>query len=174
MSPPRLSFGFNGDANADGRTSNDLLFIPSSSDQVVVYSSVAGQTVTWDQLNAFLNSTAAKDYRGQIIPRNAGRAPWMNQMDFRWALTIPTGGKTKAEVTLDVFNFLNILNQNWGWAYYGSFPSTNLIGYGGIDAATGKVKYNLATITSSTFQGTFTRDDLRSRHQAQIGVRFRF
>ena len=130
--------------------------------------------MTWDQLDSFLNSTAAKDYRGVIIPRNAGRAKWMNQMDFRYAITIPTGWKTKAEVMIDVFNFLNLLNNDWGWQYFGSFPSTNLIGYGGIDSATGKMRYNLATITSSTFQGVFTRDDLRSRAQAQIGVRFSF
>jgi hypothetical protein len=168
------SLGFNGDANSDGRTSNDLLFIPSSADQVVVYSSVSGQTVTWDQLNAFLNSTAAKDYRGQIMPRNSGRSHWMNQLDFRYAITIPTFKETRVEVTIDVFNFMDLLHNGWGWQYFGSFPSTNLIGYGGIDSATGKMRYNVATITSSTFQGTFTRDDLRSRGQAQIGIRYRF
>jgi hypothetical protein len=36
------------------------------------------------------------------------------------------------------------------------------------------MRYNLATIASSTFQGTFNRDDLRSRWQAQLGARFRF
>jgi hypothetical protein len=160
--------GFNGDANLDGATSNDLLFIPSSADQVVVYNG------TYDQLDAWLNSTVAKDYRGQIMPRNAGRAPWQNQMDFRFTLGIPTGGRTKADLTFDVFNFLNLINKDWGWQYFGSFPQTNLVGYGGIDAATGKVRYNLATITSSSFIGTFTRDDLRSRYQAQVGLRFRF
>jgi hypothetical protein len=32
----------------------------------------------------------------------------------------------------------------------------------------------MSTITSSTFAGTFYRDDLRSRWQAQLGARFRF
>ncbi len=168
------SLGFNGDANADSITSNDLLYVPAVKDQVIVYTSVAGQTVTWEQLDSFLNSNAAKDYRGVIFPRNAARAKWMNQMDFRYAITIPTGWKTKAEVMIDVFNFLNLLNHDWGWQYFGSFPATNLIGYGGIDSATGKMRYNLGTITSSTYQGLFTRDDLRSRAQAQIGVRFSF
>jgi hypothetical protein len=135
---------------------------------------VSGQTVTYDQLDAFLKTTAAKNYAGVIMPRNAGRANWLNQVDFRYSITIPTGWRTKAEVTMDVFNFLNLLNHEWGWQYFGSFPSTNLIGYGGLDAATGKMRYNLATITSSTFQGLFTRDDLRSRAQAQIGIRWSF
>ena len=48
------------------------------------------------------------------------------------------------------------------------------IGYGGINAATGKETFNLSTITSPTFQGTFNRDDLRSRWQAQFWARVRF
>jgi len=47
-----------------------------------------------------------------------------------------------------------------------------LIGYGAI--ANGKETFNLNTITSSTFQGTFDRSDLRSRWQAQLGARVRF
>ncbi len=168
------SLDFNGDANGDGVTNNDLMFIPSSQDQVIVYSSTSGQTATWDQLNAFLNSTYAKDYRGKIAPRMAAHAQWMNQLDFRYAITVPTWKETKAEVTIDVFNFLNLLNNSWGWQYFGNFPAVTSIGYGGQDAATGKMRYNLATINSPTFQGVFTRDDLRSRAQAQIGLRWRF
>ena len=41
-------------------------------------------------------------------------------------------------------------------------------------AATGKETLNLSTITSPNFQGTFNRDDLRSRWQAQFGARIRF
>lgn len=168
MSGRRYSLGFYNDVNGDGAY-NELLFVPSSSDQVVVTNG------TWEQLDAYLAADpAASQYRGQIMPRNAGRAPWQNQMDIQYTLNIPTGGKTKAEITLTVFNFLNLLNKNWGWQYWGSFPMTEPVTYGGIDTATGLMKYNISYITSSTFQGTFNRDDLRSRWQAQIGARFRF
>lgn len=163
------SIGFSGDANGD-LASNDLIYVPSSSDQVIVSGG------TWDQLNTFIqNDPAASQYIGKIMPRNAARSPWANQMDLRYALTIPTGGKTKAEVTLDMFNFLNLLNKNWGWQYTAGFPGfASLVRYSGVDAATGKMKYDISTITSQTFAGTFYRDDLRSRWQAQLGVRFRF
>jgi hypothetical protein len=36
------------------------------------------------------------------------------------------------------------------------------------------MKYNLNTINSPTFSGIFTRDDVLSRAQAQLGIRFRF
>ncbi len=168
------SLGFNGDANTDSITSNDLLYIPASSSDVVVYSSVTGQTATWDILDAFLQGSSAKDWRGKIIERNAGRSPWQNQVDFRYAVTIPMPRKARVELTADVFNLLNLLNKDWGWQYYGSFGQNSLIGYGGLDAATGKMRYNLSTIMGTTYAGLFTRADLRSRWQAQFGVRFRF
>jgi hypothetical protein len=163
------SIGFSGDVNGD-LVSQDLLFVPASSDQVILTNG------TWEQLDAFLNADeAASQYRGKIMPRNAGRSPWANQLDGRYALTIPTGRKTKAEVTLDVFNVLNLLNKKWGWQYTAGFPGfASLVRYNGIDAATGKMRYDLATITAQTFTGTFFRDDLRSRWQMQLGVRFRF
>jgi hypothetical protein len=171
------SLGFNGDMTGYGTSGTYFqLYVPATSSSVVIYSSTTGQTATWDQLAAFLGSDpSAMNSKGVILPRNNGRAPWNNEVDFRYAINVPTGGKTKAEVTFDVFNFMNLLNKNWGWQYWAPFPGiAKMIGYGGIDATTGLMKLNLSTINSPTFLGTFTRDDLRSRWQAQLGVRFRF
>ena len=163
---------FNGNANGDGRSNNDIAFIPSSPDQVILTGG------TWDQLNAFLSSDpASKDNRGVIPARNVGRAPWSNQLDFRYAVNLPVSGSTKVELTLDVFNLLNAINKDWGWHYFPKFPSASgngLISYQGIDAATGKEKLSITTIASPTFQGTFDRDDQLSRAQAQFGLRIRF
>lgn len=163
---------FNGDANGDGRTDNDIAFIPASQDQVILSGG------TWDQLNAFLSGDpASKGSRGTIPVRNAGRAPWSNSLDFRCAVHLPTGGKTKVEVTMDIFNLLNLLNKDWGWQFFPLFPNSSgngLVLYQGLDAATGKERLGLATITSPNFLGTFQRDDLRSRWQAHRGLRVRF
>ena len=65
------SLRFNGDANADTVTSNDLIFVPATADQVNVING------TWEQLDAFLSKDpAASKSRGQIMERNIGRAPW--------------------------------------------------------------------------------------------------
>jgi hypothetical protein len=77
-------------------------------------------------------------------------------------------------VTADVINLLNRFNKNWGWSFFPNFYSPQTLGYGGIDAATGKEIINAATIASPSFLGTSTRDDLRSRWQAQWGVRYSF
>jgi hypothetical protein len=160
---------FNGDANGDGRNINDIVFVPASSDQVIVTGG------TWAQLDAYLGADPSTRYhRGGIPPRNAGKSPWTNALDLKYAVTVPTSGRAHAELTLDVANVLNLLNQRWGWVFYPAFNGPNTIGYGGIDRATGKPIYSLSTITSSAFAGTFTRDDLRSRWRAQWGLRLRF
>jgi Carboxypeptidase regulatory-like domain len=159
---------FNGDANSDSITSNDLIFVPATADQVNVING------TWEQLDAFLSADpAASKNRGKIIPRNTARAPWSNQLDFRYALNVPTGSKAKVELTADIINLLNLLNKDWGWQYWPPFPSgRTLIGFGGV--SNGKYTYNLNTLTASTFTGVFDRSDLRSRWQAQLGARVRF
>ncbi len=168
------SLVFNGDANSDGVTNNDLLYIPASANDVVVYSSTSGQQVSYSMLQDYINNAGAQEYAGKISPRMMAHASWFNQMDFRYSVSVPTYRETKVEITIDVFNFLNFLNKSWGWQYFGSFPGNTQIGYGGIDSATGKMRYNLNTIASPNYQGIFTRDDLRSRAQAQIGFRYRF
>jgi len=158
---------FNTDVNGDGRSTNDLIFVPASQDQVQVING------TWATLDSFLsNDDATKNYRGQIVPRNAGRAPARNELSFRYAVMVPTPGKTKVELTADIFNLLNLFNDQSGWISYPNFGGPSIIA-GTIDPVTGKYIYNLQTIASPTFQ-TFTRDDLRSRWQAQFGARVRF
>ena len=162
------NINFNGDANLDSITNNDLIFVPASADQVNVTNG------TWEQLDAFLrNDPAASKSRGKIMERNTARAPWSNQLDFRYAVNVPTGTQAKLEFTADVINLLNLFNKDWGWQYWPPFPSGGaLIGYGAI--VNGKQTFNLNTITSQTFQGVFDRSDLRSRWQAQLGARVRF
>jgi hypothetical protein len=178
------SVQFNGNPNDDNRTNNDIIYVPKSdcSDVILINGTCA-------QLNAFIDGdSASKNYRGQIAPRNGGRAPWYNQLDLRWAVGLPAVGRARVDFTMDVLNFLNLLNSDWGWQYYPLFPSSSangLLGYstatggsaigvGGVDPATNKMRINLATITGPNFLGTFARDDTRSRWQAQWGLRVRF
>jgi hypothetical protein len=161
------SIVFNGDANGDGVTTNDIVFVPSSADQVNVING------TFDQLMAFINNDCSmKDAKGTIPIRNNCTSPWLNQLDFRYSVPLPTGGRTKVELTMDIINLLNMLNKDWGWNEYPNLSSPIPIGYSGLTG--GKETYNLSTINSPNFLGTFTRDDLRSRWQAQFGARFRF
>jgi hypothetical protein len=158
---------FSQDANGDGVTTNDILFAPSSADQINVVNG------TFDQLMNFIDSDCSlSGFTGQIATRNTCTSPWFHEVDFRYAVTVPTGNKVRVELTMDIFNLLNLFNKDWGWVYDPSFNSPTLIGYSGLTNR--KETFNLSTITSQTFQGTFTRDDLKSRWQMQWGLRVRF
>jgi len=159
---------YNSDANNDGTFGNDLIYVPASVDEVVV------QGGTPAQLEAFIaGDKGLSDHRGEIVPRNASRSPWTNSLDVRLAFDVPFDTKRRLEFTVDVLNFLNLLNSDWGKFEYTSNQNINPIRLGGTDAATGKPIYNIATLASPTYQ-KFILDDLRSRWQAQLGVRFRF
>src|SRR5262249_28805146 len=101
------SLVFNGDANGDGTTFNDIAFIPSDPSQVVLTNG------TWDQLNAYLSAdSAAKDNRGLVPNRNTGVTPWTNSLDVRYAVTVPVR-KARIELSMSILNFLNLLNNDW-------------------------------------------------------------
>ena len=162
------SLVFNGDPNGDTTTFNDIAFLPASANQVTVTGG------TYAQLAAYLaQDPSAQGHLGTVPNRNTGTSPWTNQLDVRYAIDVPIG-KTKVQLSMSVINFLNLLDKNWGWHYFPNFYSPQTLGYSGIDQSTGNEIINIANITSPNFLGTFTRDDLRSRWQAQWEARIRF
>ena len=114
-----------------------------------------------------------KDHRGEIPERNTGRGPWTNVVDFRLAFDVPLRGRNNFQITLDVSNFLNMLNNDWGVVRYPNFNEVSPFAFRGVDAATGKMIYDLAPMKAASFR-KFQTDDPRSRYQAQLGVRYRF
>lgn len=163
------ALAFTQDVNGDGRTTNDLLYVPASANEVIVRNGTGEQLMAW--LSA---DPCAMDFAGGIMERNSCRQPWTHQMDVRLAVNVPFGGTRRVELEFNVFNFLNMLNKDWGKVQYTANNQNTDIRYDGIDAATGKMIYNISSITSSSYQGRFLVDDVRSRWQAQFGARFRF
>jgi hypothetical protein len=154
-----------GDVNGDGRTGNDLLYIPASA------SEVAFTGGTFDDLLNFVRADSClAEYVGKIIPRNACRGPWANNLDARINVGLPFK-RVKAEITLDILNVLNLLNKDNGQQRYATFneiqPVTPVLSNGQITT------YNIAFMTASSFT-KFQTDDLRSRWQMQLGGRIRF
>jgi hypothetical protein len=142
---------------------------------VVVYNG------TYDTLDTYLRASGLDAYRGQIVSRNMLRSPWVNSMDVKFNFQVPTGKRVKTEITFDILNFINLFGNTNGEVMYANFNDLLPLGYGGIDSATGKMRYNVQNLTNLQTAGRevspnslFTRDDLRSRWQAQLGLRLRF
>lgn len=105
--------GIIGDVNGDNQAGYDLAYIPLLNDPKVTYKGTAAQIQAFQD---FINSDsylAAR--RGQIAERNGARSPWVNQLDIGIQQEIPGFFKEhKAIVRLDISDFLNLLNKDWG------------------------------------------------------------
>lgn len=169
---------YNNDANGDTLRENDLVYVPSSIDDVILVDSkgvaLAGDArqAAWDLMNKFIEGDPALvAARGSIIMRNASRTPWDQALDLRIAqdLPVPFLRDNRLQINLDIVNVLNLLNKDWGKSQYVSHNRLQPWQFAGYDAATGKEKI-LLTLPSTRF----SLSNLGSRWGAQIGLRYSF
>jgi hypothetical protein len=160
---------YNNDANGDNRFTNDLVYIPTATDALTY----TGGTYN-DLLNYLNGDPCLAKYIGQIIPRNACRAPWQNTLDGRFAIQLPYK-RYRTEVTLDALNLINLVDSKRGLFQFENFGQDTRIGTvpTSVTATAPLTGYNIASLTASNFT-RFLRDDLRSRWQVQLGLRVRF
>ncbi|MGZ3831638.1 MAG: TonB-dependent receptor, partial [Mucilaginibacter sp.] len=184
-----ISYTTSGDPNNDGAT-NDLMYIPKQQSDIILVADYAGDprtaTQAWNQLNAFINQDPyLSKHRGQYAERNGVILPYFGRLDLHASqdFYVQTGkSKHTLEVSVDIINFTNLLNKNWG-LYQNSFNgfssgNTNILAYKGIDATTGRPTYsfpyydknNLIPVTRSFINDTSSG----SRYIAQIGLRYIF
>jgi hypothetical protein len=166
------SYNFGSDANGDGVNTNDLLYYPRESEVVV-------SSGTYQDLVNFLEAGDCQDMSpGTIFVRNSCRMPFVHSLDFRAAVDVPVG-RYRPEFTVDVLNMMNLFDRTLGVVQYAGFndllvafaPSSTIPIESG-----GKYNYSLGSAVTQERAGgvRFSRDDIRSRWQAQIGLRFRF
>lgn len=184
-----VSYITSGDPNNDGAT-NDLMWIPRNQNDIELVKDFAADPRTpaqeWAQLNAFINQDSyLNSHRGQFAQRNGVILPYFNRLDLHLAqdFFVKSGNvKNTIEVSIDIINFGNLLDKNWG-LYQDSFNgfssgSTTVLSYKGIDPSTGHATYsfpyldktNLIPVTKSFVYDT----GQESRFQAQVGLRYIF
>jgi outer membrane receptor protein involved in Fe transport len=111
-----------GDLNGDGFNGNDPLYIPRDARDLneIRIGTVAGGVFTPSptEAQAFEDFIASQDclneQRGKIMERHSCRSPWQNRLDVTLRQGIPTIRGQRLMVQLDVVNFLNLLNSDWG------------------------------------------------------------
>ncbi len=105
-----FSLAFDGDANGDGITTNDLLYVPlRAADPLVRFASTA------DQDNFFKIVDRFGLGEGKSVSSGAETYPWVNQFDvsLKQEIKLP-GWKHRLVLGLDILNFGNLLNDEWG------------------------------------------------------------
>ena len=105
-----FSLVFNSDANGDGTTNNDLIYVPSRSGD----SKVRFATTT-DQANFFKIVDRFGLAEGEVSKANSLRYPWVNQFDFgiKQEIKLP-GWRHRLTLGADILNVGNLLNSKWG------------------------------------------------------------
>jgi Carboxypeptidase regulatory-like domain len=163
------SANFASDFNADVRSTNDLLYIPSRPDEVVFTGG------TFDDLMRWVNTEPClAEFIGRTHERNACRAPWINTFDMRVNVGLPFK-RVKAEITWDLLNLINLFDNQAGLLEYANFNDLLVVRptFSGTTTT-----YNLANLFPNGVFRTpaeqFTRNDLLSRWQMQLGARIRF
>ncbi len=158
------------DYNGDGSYYNDLIYVPKSADEIILTKG------TWEELNAYIEADPAlRKARGSIIGRNASREPWYHRMDLRFLqdVSLPGLKGNKLQLTLDIMNVLNMLSSDWGKLQYVYYRGGIPLKYNGIDAKTGKPKFDYV-YAGQNKTNPYETNDLNSRWQIQFGARYTF
>ena len=112
-------FAYNGDLNSDGRSGNDLVYIPKNvfDPAEIQFASTSTATIQQQQqaFDKFIKEEKClNSQRGTIMSRNSCRAPWNNMVNVAARQSLTTLRGENVSLQLDVFNFTNLLNRNWG------------------------------------------------------------
>ncbi|MBO2012865.1 TonB-dependent receptor [Hymenobacter negativus] len=201
---------YNNNFLGNGQQNVQLAYIPASASDITLVNKGAAPITTanpngygldasgaqYAALSSFIDGDSyLKTRRGAYAERNAGRTPWNNQADIRLMVEAKLGNLEPNEagiapkghtiqISLDIINFGNLLNKDWGRQYFvpntfNSTVGTGLTQVGFADAA-GNVQanYSAATFNKPAFTygtpATYSIDQLASRWQGQLGLRYSF
>ena len=158
--------------------------MPASRDEIALvdYVDGAGNTVTadqqWSNLDAFIEDDPhLSQRRGDYAEKNGRFAPWETLLDLavRQDIGVKVGENThKLQLSWDVFNFLNLINYDWGVRYSipGDFNNYELLTFEGFESGTLKPTYSYRE--SNLGKDAFFISDFSSRWRMRLGVRYIF
>lgn len=183
------SYTYVNDLNNDGSGGggNDLIYVPKNADDIVLEPVNASDprtaAIIWGQLNTYINQDPyLSKRRGQYAERNGLLLPFYKRLDFNFTqdFFVKVGGKRNTlRFTMDIFNFGNMLNKNWG--IFKTTNRTGLLNFVRVESAganAGKPVFTFPYLDAAnqiplttTFQNS---TGTGSRWQTQIGVRYIF
>jgi hypothetical protein len=174
-----FSVVYSNDANGDGTSANDVVYVPNGMSDPVIVASIANgmSTAVAQQIVNYADSSMLTRFKGGIVPRYGLTMPWVNRLDLHLAQEIPIYSPAKFEVFADFVNF-------------GSWFSKRIFGYMETIQGTGdndlfaNTTFGSATYLASgqlVMTGTsFTRpveptpDNNQTRWRIQLGGRLKF
>jgi len=141
--------------------SSQSFYVPTDGDSKVAY----GEGFDLDGFNDYIDSESCLS-RGSISQRHTCTSSWINRFDLHMMQEIKITGEHKIEITFDIENVGNLLNDDWGRAESYSQPFNAPV----VDVTIedGQYVYNNFT------KPTPTLAKIPSVWKAQLGLRYRF
>ncbi|HEY9258369.1 MAG TPA: TonB-dependent receptor, partial [Chitinophaga sp.] len=143
---------------------NDLAYVFNPNDP-------ATSAAVRDGLNKLLTSKAGSSFKkyvekseGKIAERNGGINGFYGTVDLRLAKSFKVSKKSGFELSVDVFNFANMLNKEWGASH--NFGNTSLYRASAFSKETSSYNYSVNTSGIANPGG--------DPYQVQVGARFFF
>ena len=124
----RWSYTYSNDLNGDG-ISSDLMYVPGFA-SAINFSAFSGMTAV-EQQNAFWayvgSNKYLNDHKGMYVERFGEVQPWIHRFDAKILQDISTNFGTEHKYTLqlsiDILNVGNLLNDSWGTYTYNPLAS---------------------------------------------------
>ncbi|HEU0301010.1 MAG TPA: carboxypeptidase regulatory-like domain-containing protein [Longimicrobium sp.] len=174
--------GGRGDMNADGQQGNDAIYVPNNALDAteIQFQTASFNNVSYtpaQQAAAFeeyiQSSACLREHRGRILERNTCRNKWTNFLNVSLRQSVPTLRGQALSFQVDVFNFLNLLNEDWGLVETTSSLSTlNLLTHRG-QTTTDRTTAVPIVDFNPEFQQFFS-NTLSSNYQIQLSARYEF
>ena len=145
-----FTYVVHGDANGDGFwrgfTSNDVVYVPNDASDITL----VNQADFADLDSLIRDEPCLRAQRGRLLERNSCRDPWVHETQARLSKRVRLADRRVLEVTADLFNVLNFLDQDWGLVRQtlaggdgNAVPLLDLVGY---DAANQRGEYELFSV----------------------------
>ena len=177
--------------NDGGFSFNEVIYVPATRADINIVDATdrdgnvtATADAQWAALDAFIdNDPYLSKRRGQYAERNGSFAPFEHQLDMRLLqdFGITVGDRRHAfQVSFDVFNVLNLVNEDWGKVYDTGFGTYAPIFLQGLTNGV-TPRYTVATEIVENAELTPFSNNLvvngrvrSSRWTGQLGLRYIF
>ena len=138
---------------------------------------VTGDAAFLANLDAFISSNGClAGNRGRIIARNSCRTGFTNIVSLRLAQEVSLWGDNKLDLILDIENFGNMINDDWGRVESYSAPSN--IALANVTIVGGQYVYApisaFTQVSPETIAPAPAIARLPSVYRIQFGFKFRF
>ncbi len=162
--------------------SSSLPYIPTVAESNTMFLDAANRSA----FNSFVdNDSYLKTRRGQYAERNGLRTPWVHDLDMKlmheFKLSSSNPSRT-LQLSFDVFNVLNLLNNSWGHVNFVSNTNNYTVNFLKFsNDATGRKPGDPSAYTPTfTFlpptnnNHYYSADPINSRWQGQLGIKYNF